>query len=275
MGFQSVHEMGKTSGLTEADYSRIYDKIALSPEGLAFLREHARRAAQVGQSQMRTITADLRKLLRQHTETIQAAGRVEALRRELLEMAASIEQARREIAALQPKEAGSNRLLIASSELDAIVSTTERASFDILQAAERLLDVAGKLRRQGADATLCDVIDNEVTNIFTACSFQDLTGQRTSKVINALRYVEQRVNAMLTIWSMEGVRAADDGDEADQRPDAHLLSGPRNDGVNQDDVDALLSGTAPARAEAEIPVQETAQQPRTPLDQSAIDNLFD
>ena len=36
--------------------------------------------------------------------------------------------------------------------------------------------------------------------IFTACSFQDLTGQRTTKVINVLRYIEQRIGSMIAIW---------------------------------------------------------------------------
>lgn len=85
--------------------------------------------------------------------------------------------------------------------MDAIVSATERASFDILNSAERLMDLGAKLRKGGADPDLCTEVESEVMNIFTACSFQDLTGQRTSKVVNALRYIEQRVNAMIAIWA--------------------------------------------------------------------------
>ena len=84
-----------------------------------------------------------------------------------------------------------------------------------------------------------------MSNIFTACSFQDLTGQRTSKVINALRYIEQRVNAMIAIWGVEGVKPNTDIPDAftDKRPDAHLLNGPALDGygVSQSDVDALFA----------------------------------
>lgn len=273
-----MFEQGRASGLDEADYTAFYDRIATSPGGLAFLREHARRAGEAGQGEMARALADLRRLFREQADTLMAAGRAEALRRELLEMAASIEQARREVAALRPKDAGSNRLEIASNELDAIVSTTERASFDILQSAERLMDIGNRLREAGGRDELCDAIEAEVMSIFTACSFQDLTGQRTSKVVNALRYVEQRVNAMLDIWNLEGVEAVRTA--GDSRPDAHLLGGPRSDGIDQTGVDALLAGAVPAPTAEAAPAPVTPAEPSrqgrpVPLDQSAIDNLFD
>ncbi|MFV3128457.1 hypothetical protein [Niveispirillum sp. KHB5.9] len=276
--------MGNIPGLSEGDYAALYDRIAQSPQGLAFLREHARRAGEAGQTRVEAAMRDLRILFESQTGLLQTSGRAEVLRSELMEMAASIEQARREIAALRPKDSSNNRLDIATNELDAIVSTTERASIDILQSAERLMEVAGRLKRLGADADLVADIENEVTNIFTACSFQDLTGQRTSKVVNALRYVEQRVNAMISIWNIDSVKAAPPDGPVDTRPDAHLLGGPRDDGVNQSDVDALLSGAAPApRAPApppppkkQAPASAAAdEEPPNPLDQSEIDNLFD
>ncbi|MFV3076124.1 protein phosphatase CheZ [Niveispirillum fermenti] len=276
--------MGNIAGLSEADYASLYDRIAQNPQGLAFLREHARRAADVGQGQLDGTLRDLRALFEQQASLHQTAGRADALRSELLEMAASIEQARREIAALRPKDTSNNRLDIATNELDAIVSTTERASIEILQSAERLMEVAGRLKRLGVDGDLVSDIENEVTNIFTACSFQDLTGQRTSKVVNALRYVEQRINAMISIWSVEGVKPPLDGEPADARPDAHLLTGPRSDGVDQSEVDALMAGAAPrpsppaskpAPARPPAKVAADADDVPDPLDQSEIDNLFD
>jgi Chemotaxis phosphatase, CheZ len=282
----ALYDMGNLPGLSEAEYAAIYDKIAHAPQGLAFLREHARRAGDVGQGALAETLQDLRSLYHAQANLTHAAGRAEALRNELLEMAGSIEQARREIAALRPKDSSNNRLDIATNELDAIVSTTERASFDILQSAERLMEIAGRLKRGGADAQLCTDIEHEVTNIFTACSFQDLTGQRTSKVVNALRYVEQRVNAMISIWSIEGVKEQIQ-ETKDRRPDAHLLGGPRSDGVDQSEVDALMSGAALAPKPAAPPPQRLPQRLSThgknpveeeivnPLDQSEIDNLFD
>lgn len=278
--------MGNIPGLSEAEYTALYDRIAQSPQGFAFLREHARRAGDAGQSKVDAALQEMRHLFESQASLMQTSGRAEVLRNELLEMAASIEHARREIAALRPKDQSNNRLDIATNELDAIVSTTERASIEILQSAERLMEVAGRLKRLGADADLVSDIENEVTNIFTACSFQDLTGQRTSKVVNALRYVEQRINAMISIWSIEGVKAPAPAGPVDSRPDAHLLGGPRDDGVNQNDVDALLSGATPAPRPAPPPppppkpaapaaASAADEEPPNPLDQSEIDNLFD
>ncbi|WP_173012562.1 hypothetical protein [Niveispirillum sp. SYP-B3756] len=274
-----MNEMGIIRGLSEEDYTALFDRIAASSQGVAFLREHARRAGETGQAQLEVALREMRALYSQQASLYQTAGRAEALRGELMEMAASIEQARREIAALRPKETGNNRLDIATNELDAIVSTTERASIEILQSAERLMEVAGRLKRGGADPDLCADIENEVTNIFTACSFQDLTGQRTSKVVNALRYVEQRVNAMIAIWNIEGVKPTTPEEPEDKRPDAHLLGGPRSDGVDQNEVDALMSGfatPAPAAKPSTSPAPASAvDEPPNPLDQSEIDNLFD
>ena len=236
-------------------------------------------------------------------------------------MAASIETARREIAALRPQDSGSNKINSATNELDAIVTSTERASFEIINAAEKLMELTGELREQGADGKLLASMDNEVTKIFTACSFQDLTGQRTTKVVNALRYIEQRINTMIDIWGLEGVRATMEPDHMrDRRPDAHLLSGPQLNGISQDEVDSMFASAVekcdptgvaakaapqgngedhpdPPASAADQPPRDNAKrtglenkpasdQPGdldwdtagddkpTPLDQSAIDALF-
>ncbi len=152
-------------------------------------------------------------------------------------------QTRNEIAAIKPEEAGNNRIMAATGELDVIVSATERATSDILTSAEQIQDIATTLREAGAADETCDEIDNHVTNIFTACSFQDITGQRTTKVVNVLRYLEQRVNAMIEIWGADGIEAsAAPGEMPDDRPDSQLMDGPQmeGEGASQDDIDRIL-----------------------------------
>ena len=102
-----------------------------------------------------------------------------------------------------------------------------------------------------------DLLDVQATEIYTACSFQDLTGQRTRKVVTVLRYLESRINAMISIWGLEdedanadetgtaaGAAAPANGpfDPHDTRPDAHLLNGPQlhGRGVDQNAVDDLM-----------------------------------
>ncbi len=172
-------------------------------------------------------------------------GHLDILRGELEEMRASILKALQDIAAIKPEDADNNRIMAATAELDAIVTATERATNNLLGAAEGLQEVGAKLCEGGADADACDEIDTHVTNIFLACSFQDITGQQTTKVINVLRYIEQRVNAMIEIWEVEGAKLSRANAESmDKRPDADLLLGPQLEGagVSQDDIDRILDG---------------------------------
>jgi len=252
--------MGMSGSVTirEEDYRQVEASIAGTPEGRAFLEEHARRARTMGVEEVMALVGGLRDAWVRHEAASNAVRHIAVLRHELQDMSASIVQARREIAAIRPKEGGTDRIATAANELDAIVLSTERASIEILGAAERILEALPELRAAGGAAAACDLIEHEVMGIFTACSFQDLTGQRTTKVVNALRYIEQRIMAVMEIWGVEGVSpAAPPAGPVDTRPDAHLLNGPSSDGVGQDEVDRLLNGPAPA-----------------PLDQNSIDALF-
>jgi len=116
-------------------------------------------------------------------------------------MAASIAQTRREIAAIKPDAPSNSRIVQATEELDFVVRSTERATAEILTAAERIQAMAGEFKEKGGDEELCNELETHATNLMLACSFQDLTGQRMTKVVNALRYLEQRVNTMIEIWA--------------------------------------------------------------------------
>ncbi|CAO3443336.1 hypothetical protein [Azospirillum argentinense] len=279
--------MDQLPQLSEEEFDQIEEAIARTTKGRAFLRRFHRRAHGAAAEEVRKMLLEFRSSWHQQSEVVEASKHVEVLRRELMEMAASIEQARREVAALRPPDAGGDKITSATNELDAIVISTERASFEILNAAERLMDLSGKLKADGADPGLCSEIEGEVTNIFTACSFQDLTGQRTSKVVNALRYIEQRVNAMINIWGVEklaGLQIAPEN--TDTRPDSHLLNGPQLDGlgVSQADVDSMFDSpamAAPQPAPEPPPTQPPASAPAAAAQtgakasQADIDSLFD
>ena len=242
--------MEPLSQLTEDEFEHIEEEIARTAKGRSFLRRFRRQALGAATEEIRTMLEEFRLSWRQQTQAIEAVNRINVLRQELIEMAASIERARREVAALQPEDADNNKIITATSELDAIVISTERASFEILNAAERLMELSSRFREGGADPELCSILDSEVTSIFTACSFQDLTGQRTSKVVNALRYIEQRINAVISIWGASSDTAPIPDDHVDTREDAHLLCGPQMEGrgVSQNDVDAMFDSPAPAPA---------------------------
>src|SRR4029077_12486390 len=135
---------------------------------------------------------DVKEAVKKEGDGGRDEAHIRILREELREMSAYINQTRREIAALRPADAGANRIMAATGELDSIVSATERATSDILNGVERIQALAHKLPKDGAVGAVSQEIQTHVTEVLTACSFQDITGQRTTKVVNTLRYIEQR-----------------------------------------------------------------------------------
>ncbi|MGH6735718.1 MAG: hypothetical protein ACRECX_06515 [Methyloceanibacter sp.] len=242
-------------GLAE-DYAALEATLRASPLGRWFLAEYARRNR----------TPETQMLL-------DAIGRLEAAvikppRRagmsmvlaELVEMSEAIARTRREIAKLKPPHRFDKQLLNASEELDHIVEATENATSEILSAAEDIQEVAWTLREQNVAVEFCDRLDHRAIDIYTACSFQDITGQRTEKVVRALRFIEQRINAMIEIWGVDDIASKVDEISAKTGRAAHVegefLSGPQRagEGLKQADVDRML-GHEP-KGEAPAPQQE-------------------
>ena len=266
---------------TEEDYDELRRFIARTPKGRAFLREHERRSQKLAAEEVLRLINDLRESWREHANGVDSATKVEVLRRELQDMSASIVQARREIASLRPKDEGegNDRIVTATNELDAIVQSTERASFEILNAAERMMELTGKLRSASAPAEICTDIESEISNIFTACSFQDLTGQRTRKVIQVLRYLEGRINAMIGIWGLDGAMSAEAAEHERTRPaEKALLNGPAlpGQGLDQADVDMVMGpaeagGSATELLTAVAPALQPAAQASAANDVYALE----
>lgn len=219
------------------EYASLEEAVMAKPTGREFLREYARRHRVTGADDVLRGLTEFKDLLMEQREPEQ----VGILRAELREMSASIAQTRLDIRAINPDEASDNRIMAATEELDAIVTAAERATTDILGHAEQLQEIGGKLREKGSDTELCDAIDTHVTEVFLACSFQDITGQRATKVVNILRYLEQRVNTMIEVWGTDDSRA---GNGVSLRSDTSgaPLDGPQlpGGGVDQDQVDELL-----------------------------------
>ncbi len=272
--------------LSEEEYLDIEEALASNARGRSFLRMRDQRARLVAMNEVRKLAREVKDSVKTVTQSTGDEKRDDAhiriLREELREMSAYIHQTRREIAALRPTDGGSNRIMAATGELDAIVSATERATSEILNGVERIQELALKLPKTGDVAPIAEEIQTQVTEVLTACSFQDITGQRTTKVVNTLRYLEQRVNSMIEIWGVDDSAHPPPPPEAeDRRPDAHLLNGPATDGgPSQADVDALFEklgkATDPAAppAAADKPAEKAADAPAEKSSQSQIDAMF-
>lgn len=260
--------------LSETEFLEIEDALASTPRGRTFLRMRDQRQRVVAIEEVRRLSLSIRDWVARKVDSGGGASHLEILRRELHEMGAYIQRTRDELASLRMKDgspSSSNRINLATEELDEIVRSTERATSDILNAAEAVLKLAEEVTPVAADKA--SALSAQATEILTACSFQDLTGQRITKVVNTLRYLEQRVNAMIEIWGVETAKSMDE--PLDKRPDAHLLNGPARPGheKNQNEIDAILNGVSagPNGAGAKLPGLLGG---KTAASQSDIDRMF-
>jgi chemotaxis protein CheZ len=159
----------------------------------------------------------------------------------------ALTRTKQEVAALHVNAFGPPPARV-TRELDAVVASAERATEQILGAAEDIEDAANtlsaSLQRQQEQALALDIQDN-VLRIFEACNFQDLTGQRIAKVLTTLKFVEDRIAHMIEIWGgIDAFRTYTVAAAADVDHGA-ILHGPKLEGdeghVSQDDVDAMFA----------------------------------
>ena len=79
-------------------------------------------------------------------------------------------------------------------ELEAVVQATESAADTILEAAEA---IQTWLDGGAQDAASIAALTARVNDIFQACSFQDLTGQRIRRAIKQLQQVETMLEGLM------------------------------------------------------------------------------
>ncbi len=161
------------------------------------------------------------------------------LQRELERLVEYIQKAKEEIAQISPSEINEHHIPVATDELDAVVKATENATDVILDAAEELEQLSGELSSAHAERL------GEITNkIYEASNFQDITGQRITKVVSALRHIENKILMLAAAFGdavdPESLASAKHEEEDEE---AGLLNGPQLPGASntQEDIDALLA----------------------------------
>jgi len=165
------------------------------------------------------------------------------LKKEVVGLFGQLSTMRRELASLHRDDHADFEAL--SDVLGAIVENTEAASNTILESVEEIDAIVSRLRSAGDPArnSVFDQISGRVNQVFEACSFQDLTGQRIARVVKSLAFIEARINAMVRIWGKEELARVVGDMVQEQEGDAALLHGPQRAGVaiTQADIDKLFS----------------------------------
>jgi len=192
------------------------------------------------------------------------------LRKELIGLFSHIQRLRMEITAIRkPGDADGDKFVRMADELDAIVEVTEEAINTIMESVEHINTMLAEIRPVVTDARVADTldrVDEKIQSLFEACAFQDITGQRVTKVVKLIKYVEERVNALIAIWGAPQLATVETQEEKRGEYDKYL-HGPqlKGKGVNQSDVDALLKGGGQPTA---VPPRRDSQPAPRPAPQS-------
>jgi chemotaxis protein CheZ len=161
----------------------------------------------------------------------------------------AISRTKREIAVLHGKSFNGEEMAKVNGELGAVVGGTEEATQQILEAAESIDNAASALAKNISpeqQKLLAEEIQERVVSIFEACNFQDLTGQRISKVMSTMKFIEQHIYEMMNIWGgVDAIKAHVPPIVDTREGDAKLLNGPKLEGdvghASQDDIDAMFN----------------------------------
>lgn len=224
----------RTSSRTDGD-DAVRDSLAQTLQDLSKMgpRSEPAEIAEAVESVMATVQGDLSAV------NLKLYAEIEALSR-------FITNAKAEIAQVRPDEIRTEHLPAATDELEAIVGATEQATNQIFEAVEGIEEIAA-----GLDEETAQKVTDHVTNVYEACSFQDITGQRITKVVTALQQIEGKVDTLLAAFGEEAVQhqaerkaPQDKAPATSEETDKALMNGPASPGeetVSQDDIDALLA----------------------------------
>lgn len=166
------------------------------------------------------------------------------IRKGIENIADKIRQTKQDMHDLEAEQAGKEHIEGAHLELDEVIKATEEASNRIMDAAEKIQALASGNAEIAA----------QVTDIFEACSFQDITGQRIRKVVGLLSDIEKSIEHLMEV---AGVGVATGATSAAKKADGkgraktvaeqekELLRGPQlgKDMPSQDDIDKLFSSS--------------------------------
>ena len=161
----------------------------------------------------------------------------------------AVQHTKQEIAALVLTSFTNPELGRITRELSAVFGGSESATHRILQAGEEIEDAAKMLSasiKNIQDQDLARDILDQVTSIIEACNFQDLAGQRITKVTAALKFIEEHILRLMQIWGgMEEFVDVKPAAKAELAQYPKLVNGPKLEGdrgcVSQKEIDEMFA----------------------------------
>jgi len=160
---------------------------------------------------------------------------------EIRAIRSTLETARRELSEFRPLTLSKRDIPEASAELHAVVNATEDAAGKMMDAAEAIEGLVSE-----ADAALVARMTDIASRIYEASSFQDIAGQRITKVTLLLQHLESRLGSLAELIGDEALEEPDGviyDSNGEILNDKALLHGPQlpEEARSQADIDALLA----------------------------------
>ncbi|MEP3234141.1 MAG: protein phosphatase CheZ [Hyphomicrobiales bacterium] len=228
-------ELIKPNDISEDDYRAIEEAVMETARGRWFLAEYAKRNRESDTVRVVEAIDNLKSYISSEHDPADMLQ----LRLDIVDMTQTIEQIKTEVA-----NTGDNGTTISDAqvELNVVLDETEDATSNILSSAEKIQEIIWELKETDKDNSQFDKIDELVTDVYMACSFQDLTGQRLRKVVGLTSDIEQRLKNMVSLWDADELHRYKQSDAASHE-DEHLKNGPAlpTDAQEQNEIDAVLS----------------------------------
>jgi len=170
----------------------------------------------------------------------------DALQREIIGLFENVQKFKQELASVSHPDAEHDLIGTAADQLNAIAEETSGAADEIMAAAEAIdkvnMELLEQIKYGGAKPMFVEIGDN-VSKIFEACAFHDLTGQRLAKVVKMITAIEGALSTLVAIVGRDAIAALPTTDHGIHRDDGGVeLAGPQSEGagMNQDDIDKLF-----------------------------------
>ncbi|NQV98297.1 MAG: hypothetical protein HQ483_01260 [Rhodospirillales bacterium] len=177
---------------------------------------------------------------------IKSDPQLDAVKKEIIVLFNSFQRIKNELASIQHSSADNDLLGSVSDQLAAISDETSAATNEIMEATEGIQEVNDRLIKEikfkGAKPNF-DSINTNTNRILEACTFHDITGQRMTKIVDAITILETTLNSIATVIGKDALSAMNVEAKTIHRIDSGFeLEGPQIGGseLSQADIDSLF-----------------------------------
>lgn len=177
----------------------------------------------------------------QRTEEAAPVVAYEDLAREVENVALYINELRAAINGLGVLDMTDSKINAVQADINEVILTTRSATDTVLETAESLIST------KQTGAAYRELVEARMIELMEACSFQDLTGQRLTRVAETLNAMEQRLKLFADLVKPQGKHGVVGLEEKrrDEWKKTNLLNGPSDVGaMDQDMVDWLMANSA-------------------------------